>query len=150
MTSKADDRLLAVIDALYEAALTPEEYERFANAWDDYLSELDPEAPGAARIVAHADLHAERRGDAVGGDVVMGRPDAARGEHMVMAVRKRPHRGADRAGVVADHAHLFQVDAVAGQFTRQMVHVGIAGPARKDLVPDHQHRSGGVWHGMPP
>ena len=51
MTSKADDRLLAVIDALYEAALTPEEYERFANAWDDYLSELDPEAPGAARIV---------------------------------------------------------------------------------------------------
>ena len=55
MTSKADDRLLAVIDALYEAALTPEEYERFANAWDDYLSELDPEAPGAARIVAHAD-----------------------------------------------------------------------------------------------
>ena len=55
MTSKADDRLLAVIDALYEAALTPEEYERFANAWDDYLSTLDPDEPGAARIVAHAD-----------------------------------------------------------------------------------------------
>ena len=38
------------------------------------------------------DRHAERLGDAVGGDVVMGRADAAGGEHIIIAAAQRVQR----------------------------------------------------------
>lgn len=55
MTIKADDRLLSIIDAIYETALSPEQYEAFADAWDDYVTAPAPDASGAARILAHID-----------------------------------------------------------------------------------------------
>ncbi len=45
-----------------------------------------------ARIVAHVDGHVEGRGDAVGGDVVMGRADPAGGEDVIEAARQRARR----------------------------------------------------------
>ena len=36
------------------------------------------------------------------------------------------------------------------QARRQMVHVGVAGAARQDLVPDHEHRGGRIGHVVRP
>ena len=52
------------------------------------------------------DRHAERLGDAVGGDVVVRRPDAAGGEHVGVATAQRIERIDDRRLLVADDAHL--------------------------------------------
>jgi hypothetical protein len=41
----------------------------------------------ATRARIDVDRHAERLGDAIGGDVVMRRPDAAGGEHIGVAAR---------------------------------------------------------------
>ena len=39
-----------------------------------------------AGIVANVDMHAKGFGDAIGGDVIMGRANAAAGEYMAIAV----------------------------------------------------------------
>ncbi len=52
-----------------------------------------------------------------------------------MRGRERPDRRDDGGMRVADHTGLGQVDAGAGQFTRQVPEIGIAGAAGEDLVP---------------
>src|SRR3546814_7694001 len=54
---------------------------------------------------------AERLGDAFGGDVVMGRADAAGGEHVVPACPERVQRGDDLGLDVGDDPRLDQPDA---------------------------------------
>ena len=98
-----------------------------------------------ARIVV--DRHAERLGDAFGGDVVMGRTDAAGGEHIGVARAQRVERGDDLALLVADDAHFRQVDAERGQVFGDVADVLVLGPPGEDLVPDHQ-QGGGDQAGM--
>jgi hypothetical protein len=97
-----------------------------------------------ARILAHADAHAEGRRDRIGGDVVMRRPDTARGEDVVPVRAQRVQRRHDAVVVVGNNAHLAQIDSMPRQLARQMVHVRVARAARQDLVADYQHRGGWV------
>jgi hypothetical protein len=52
------------------------------------------------------DRHAERLGDAIGGDVVVGRPNAAGREDVGIALAQRIERLHDRRLLVADEADL--------------------------------------------
>src|SRR5215475_2875472 len=61
------------------------------------------------------DRHPERLGDAIGGDVVVGRPDTAGGEDVSIAVAQRVERLDDRPFLVADHADFHEIDADRGQ-----------------------------------
>ena len=88
------------------------------------------------------DRHAERLGDAVGGDVVVGRPDAAGGEDVGVAVPQRVERIDDRALLVADHADLHEIDADRGQIFRDIADVLVLGAAGQDFVADHQQGGG--------
>ena len=99
-----------------------------------------------AGIGADGQHQAKGSGNGIGGDVVMGGTDTARGEQMVIGGAQVIDRRHDGVMPVADHPHFGQINAVARQFARQMVHVGIAGAARQDLIADHQHRSGWVGH----
>ena len=76
-----------------------------------------------AGILTHIDMLVERSGDAIGGDVIMGRPDAAAGEHAVIDARQFLHGSNDCAVFIPHHTDFFQVDPDAGQLPRQMVHV---------------------------
>ena len=93
-----------------------------------------------ARIVV--DRHAERLGDGVGGDVVVGRADAAGGEHVVVAAAQRVERGDDLRLVVGDDAHLLEIDADHGQVLGDVADVLVLGAAGQDLVADDQNRGG--------
>ena len=88
------------------------------------------------------DRHAERLGDAVGGDVVMGRADAAGGEDIGVAAAQRIERIDDRRLLVADHPHFHEVDAERGQIFGDVADVLVLGAAGQDLVADHQQRGG--------
>ena len=77
----------------------------------------------------------------IGGDVVMGGADAARGEDMG---RRRPTapappRRSPRASSRTTRTSIRSMPRPASS-PRQVVHVGVARAARQDLVADHQHR----------
>ena len=61
-------------------------------------------------VVANVDAPAEGTGDAIGRDVVMGRPYPATGEDMVIGTGQRLDRLDDRLCAVAHDADLLQVD----------------------------------------
>ena len=86
--------------------------------------------------------HAEGLGDAVGGDVVMGRADAAGGEHIGVARAQGVERGDDLRLLVGNDAHLLEVDADIGEVLGDVADVLVLGPAGEDLVADHQKRGG--------
>ena len=100
-----------------------------------------------AGVVADVDGAAKGGGDAIGGDVVMRGAYAARGEEMVEPGAERPDRRGDGGGIVGDHAHFLEVDAVLGQRPRKVMHVGVTGAPREDFIPDDKHGGGGVGHG---
>ena len=79
---------------------------------------------------------------AVGGDVVVGRADAAGGEDVVVAAAQRVHGIDDLGLLVGDDAHLLQLDADGGQMVGDVADVLVLGAAREDLVADHQQRRG--------
>ena len=88
------------------------------------------------------DADAERLGDAVGGDVVMGRPDAAGGKDVVVAIAQRVQRRDDVGLVVGDDADLLEVDPDIGQVFGDKADVLVLGPPGQDLVADHQNSRG--------
>ena len=91
-------------------------------------------------------LDAEGLGDGVGGHVVMGRADAAGGEHIAVAGAKLVHGGDDLRLDVADHPHLLKRDADIVQVAGDMGDVLVPGAARQDLLADYDQRCGdGVW-----
>ena len=96
----------------------------------------DAENLDGARIVV--DRHAERLGDGVGGDVVVGRADAAGGEHVVVAAAQRVERGDDLRLLVGDDAHLLEIDADHGQVFGDVADVLVLGAAGQDLVADDE------------
>ena len=88
------------------------------------------------------DRDPEGLGDAIGGDVVVGRADAAGGEDVGVAVAQRVERIDDRRLLVADHAHLPEVDAERGQVLGDIADVLVLGAPGQDLVADHQQGGG--------
>jgi len=99
-----------------------------------------------AGIIAHIYRGAKGCGHRIGGDIVMGRANAAGGEQMRVPPGQILHRRNDRAGVIGHHAHFEQINAVRCQFPRQVVRVGILGAAGKYFIADHQHGGSGVYH----
>ena len=93
-----------------------------------------------ARIMVDRD--AEGRGHRIGGDVVMGRADAAGGEDVGVAGAQRIQRRDDLLVDIGDDADLAQVDADIGQVLGDVADILVLGPARQDLVADHQDRGG--------
>uniref|UniRef100_A0A0N5A4R8 LigA n=1 Tax=Parastrongyloides trichosuri TaxID=131310 RepID=A0A0N5A4R8_PARTI len=81
------------------------------------------------RLGVFADRHAEDRADGVGGDVVMGRADAAGGEDIVVRGAQGVQGRDDLVLTVADHPGLHQIDAQRGQKAGQGVHIAVTGAA---------------------
>ena len=96
----------------------------------------------AHRLRVEVDRHAERLGDAIGGDVVVGRADAAGGEDIGVGRAQRVERGDDRGLVVGDHPHFLEVDADRGEVFGDVADVLVLGPAGQDFVADHQDGGG--------
>jgi hypothetical protein len=93
-------------------------------------------APVRARI--DVDRHSKRLGHAVSGYVVIGRPNAASGEDIGVAMPERIDRVNDRRLFVADYPHFQEIHAERGQIFRDITDILVLGAARQDLVADHQ------------
>ena len=85
------------------------------------------------------DADAERLGDAVGGDVVMGRPDAAGGKDVIVAISQCIKGGDDVGLLVGDDADFLEVDPDIGQVLGDKADVLVLGPAGQDLVTNDQN-----------
>ena len=85
------------------------------------------------------DADAERLGDAVGGDVVMGRPDAAGGKDVIVALSQCIKGGDDIGLLVGDDADFLEVDPDIGQVLGDKADVLVLGPAGQDLVTNDQN-----------
>ena len=55
MVDRTDASLLSAIEAIYQAALSPAEYESFAHEWDTYVADIQPGSDDADRLLAHVD-----------------------------------------------------------------------------------------------
>ena len=93
--------------------------------------------------VAH-DLHPERIGDRLQGDVVVRRSDAARREHHIEPRRQRAHAVRDLLGHVGHDLDPAQRDAQGAKLPRQKTRVLVLHLAGQDLVPDEQDGGGRV------
>jgi len=82
-----------------------------------------------AGVIAHVDRRPKSGGYGIGGDVIMGRPDPARGEHMGIGPAQRVQRGDDGGVFIRDDPHLGQGDALVRQLPCQVMHVGVTGAA---------------------
>ena len=92
--------------------------------------------------------HAERLGQRRRGDVVVGRADAAGGEHVVVGGAQLVDGGGDCRLVVGHHAHLAQPHADVLEPPGDIRNVGVARAPREDLVADDDQRGGdGARHG---
>jgi hypothetical protein len=108
-----------------------------------------------ARLVEHARLvvpfqqlrrlgmadqrHAKSSGNALRGDVVMGRPDAAGREDMIVTAAQRIDRADDLIRNIGDDPRLAELDPQRRHALGQIVEVHILRTAGKDLVADDQH-----------
>ncbi len=88
------------------------------------------------------DLDPERLRHAVGGDVVMGRSDAPRGEDVGVAFAQRVQRLDNNVLVVGHDAHFLQVDADIGQILGDEADVLVLGAPGQDFVADHKDSGG--------
>ena len=98
------------------------------------------------RVVADADVHAKGRGDTVGGDIVVGRADATRSEHMGISQTERIDRLDDHLMHIRHNPHLGQPYPHLREPRGEMLGVGVKRSAREDLVADHKHRGGRIGH----
>src|SRR5206468_10234073 len=85
---------------------------------------------------------AERLGDGVGGDVVVGRPNAAGGKDVGVATAQRVQRRDDIGFIVGDDANLLEVDSEIGEVFRDKADVLVLGAPGQNLVADHQNPRG--------
>ena len=79
------------------------------------------------------DSDSERRRDAVGGDVVMGRADSSGGENIRKPVAQGVDRCHDLILGIAHHPHLLQTDAKICQTLRKEDDIGVPGYVRKEF-----------------
>ncbi len=102
----------------------------------------DPREQHGARSRIDIDWNAERLGHAIGGDVVMGRADAAGGEDIGIAVAERVERRDDLLLDIGHDADLAHVDTDIGQIFGDVADVLVLGPSGQDFVADDQDGGG--------
>jgi hypothetical protein len=108
-------------------------------------------AHGGDGLGVDHDTHAEGLGDCVGGDVVMGGPDAARSEDISEPRAELVHRGDDLGLQIGHDPHLAQGDANSRQIAGDVENIFVLGAPRQDLLADdHERGSDGIpgrfWH----
>ena len=94
--------------------------------------------------------HAKGLRNCVGGDVVMGRTDAAGGEDIIILAAQCVERRYDCILVVGHDTHFLQVDASQQQYIGEMADILVLRPAGEQFVADGQHGgcdNGFVRHG---
>ena len=91
--------------------------------------------------------HAEGRRHSIGGDVVMGRPDPAGGEDIVVGGPQGVQTVDDLFLAVPDGPRLLEVDPQRRQEPGDGVQIGVLRPAGQDLVTDDQDGGGGGGFG---
>ena len=101
-----------------------------------------------AGIGADIDGHAKGGCNGIGGDVIMGGADPARGEDMVIGGAQRVDGGNNRSRVICHDAAFAQRNAVPRQLARQVEGIAVTGASRQDFVADHQHGCGWIGHRM--
>ena len=84
--------------------------------------------------------HAEGRRHRVGGDVVVGGPDPAGGDDIVVAGAQGVQGVDDLVLDVGHGTRLAQVHPVHAQIPGNVPQIGVLGAAGQDLVTDDQHR----------
>ncbi len=95
--------------------------------------------------VAH-DLRPHRQRDALDRDVVVGRPDAAGGEHDVVGAAEGSDLLGDQRDLVGNDGDPPHVDAERAELAAQVRGVGVGDLPGEDLVAD-ENDSGGLRHG---
>lgn len=101
-------------------------------------------------IGPHTDRRPQSLRHRIGGDVIMGRANAARCHQMVVMQAQIPHRADNCLAAIANHSHFAQINAMGAKPPGKIMRICLAGAARKDLVSDHDHRGAGIWHGLGP
>ena len=82
------------------------------------------------------------RADRIGGDVVVGRPDAAGRDHIIVARPQRVEGRDDFVLDIGDDPRFPNVDADLGQIFGDIAEVAVLRASREDLVADHQDGGG--------
>ena len=93
-------------------------------------------------FLVDADLHAEGLGDRIGGDVVMGRPDAPGGDHVIEPGAAVVDRGDDGVLDVRYDPCLAQAHAELVQADGEKRQIGVLGAAGQDFIADHDQAGG--------
>lgn len=53
MSDSAGSRLLSAVEAIYQTALSPDDYDAFVAQWDAYVASLDPDSEEASHLLSH-------------------------------------------------------------------------------------------------
>ena len=81
-------------------------------------------------------LHVEREGEPVAGDIVLRRTQAAGRDHHVRTRQREPERVGDPLDVVAHRLMVHHVDADLGELLRDPLRVGVRDLTEQDLRAD--------------
>src|SRR6185295_4022041 len=84
------------------------------------------------------DRHRKCLGDRIGGDIVVGGPDAAGGEDVVVSAAEGVHRRYDLVLHVRHDAHFAKIDPDGGKALGEVADVLVLGAAGEDLIADDQ------------
>ena len=93
-------------------------------------------------VVTDADIKSACHG--IGGDVVMGGADAARGEDQVIAAAQGIQPRDDFRLDIGHNPDFLEVNAQRAKKSGDMAGIAVLGAAGEDFVPDYQHRGGFV------
>ncbi len=88
------------------------------------------------------DFDAQRLGDRIHGDIVVGRTDPAGGEQVIVAGAQGVDRLDDRGGLIADDADFPQPNALHAEPAGDLGNILVMGAARQDLVANDNQRRG--------
>ena len=102
------------------------------------------------RLGMDHNAHPKSRRNGIHRNVVMGRPDAASREQIIIARTKGVHRFYDGGLIIGHHSHFLQADALDIQPERNLRDILVGGPARKDFIANHDQCGSpdtGLGHG---
>ena len=90
-------------------------------------------------------LEAETVGDAIDGNIVVRRSDAAAGENVIESFGKLSDLAADDLDLILDRRDFLYLNAEPAQLGAEKIGVSVAGLARQNFVAD-DHDAGGFRH----
>ena len=95
-------------------------------------------------------LPAEGGSDAFGRDVIMGRPDAAAGEHQIIGGGHGFHRIYDGLADIGNDPRLAKLNSLAVQLFGKPADILVLGAPAENFITDHDDGGGRVGHGSSP